>query len=90
MRALQIVKLQDFLQYACKLVSAGCAFSTAIYSLEQLGGSVGVHTFEKAAYGLEISVAAANVADIVKSAFTKVEIYLRGADKAARYGFNVS
>ena len=65
------------LEDAGKLIGAGGAAAAAIHAGKGFGGLGGGHAFEKAAYGLEITVAATGVNEIVDAAFgIEIEIYL--------------
>ena len=62
----------------------------AIHTAERVGNFAGIHPFQQATNGLKISVATADVAQVVDFSVHKVEIYLLAAYHVARAGTDVS
>lgn len=64
-------------EYPGELIGAGGAAAAAVYARKGVGGLLRGHAFEQAAYGLEITVAATGVNEIMDAAFgIEIEIYL--------------
>ena len=77
---------QHLSDYSGQLVSARCAASMTIYAIKNFHGFLCGHAFKKAAYSLQVAVAAAQILDIVQIAILEVEINLLGTYHCARHG----
>ena len=76
---------------AGELVGAGGAAKGAVDSGEGGGSLSGIGPFEQAADGLEVAVAAADVAEVVDAAVGgQVEVYLLRADECRGFGGDVT
>lgn len=68
-----------------QLVSARCAASMTIHAVKNFHGFLCGHAFKKAAYSLQVTVASAQILDIVQIAILEVEINLLGTYHCARH-----